>query len=254
MIKFFRHIRKSLLMKNQTGRYFKYAIGEIVLVVIGILIALQINNWNTVNTQRTKNIQLSERLLIETKSNLNELGKEMDEFENSISSILTMLHLMGEDYTQKDTELVDSLLFNILSSPTYYFNNSVLNEALSTGQVASFDNDSLKNLIYSIPKVIETVKFRESNIDHDLNNNLIPFLYNNISLRNVDSKFSTWGRLGPSQLKKVDNRKILSNLYFENEIDNLYYIYNVLRNKSYKLMEQNLKTLLILLEKEINAS
>jgi hypothetical protein len=46
MIKFFRHIRKSLIQKNQMGKYFKYAIGEILLVVIGILIALQINNWN----------------------------------------------------------------------------------------------------------------------------------------------------------------------------------------------------------------
>ena len=46
MIKFFRHIRKSLLMENKTSRYFKYAIGEIILVVIGILIALQVNNWN----------------------------------------------------------------------------------------------------------------------------------------------------------------------------------------------------------------
>jgi hypothetical protein len=46
MIKFFRHIRQSLILENKTGKYLKYAIGEIVLVVIGILIALQINNWN----------------------------------------------------------------------------------------------------------------------------------------------------------------------------------------------------------------
>jgi len=46
MIKLFRNIRQSLLMENKTSRYLKYAIGEIVLVVIGILIALQINNWN----------------------------------------------------------------------------------------------------------------------------------------------------------------------------------------------------------------
>ena len=46
MIKFFRQIRKSLLEQNKMGKYFKYAIGEILLVVIGILIALQINNWN----------------------------------------------------------------------------------------------------------------------------------------------------------------------------------------------------------------
>ena len=46
MLKFFRKIRQNLLMENKTGKYFKYAIGEIVLVVIGILIALSINNWN----------------------------------------------------------------------------------------------------------------------------------------------------------------------------------------------------------------
>jgi hypothetical protein len=46
MIKFFRKIRYDLMEKNNTGKYLKYAIGEIVLVVIGILIALQINSWN----------------------------------------------------------------------------------------------------------------------------------------------------------------------------------------------------------------
>jgi hypothetical protein len=53
MIKFFRHIRQSLIMENlptgQAGKiskYIKYVIGEIILVVIGILIALQITNWN----------------------------------------------------------------------------------------------------------------------------------------------------------------------------------------------------------------
>lgn len=46
MIKFFRHIRQSMINQNRTKKYLLYAIGEIILVVIGILIALQINNWN----------------------------------------------------------------------------------------------------------------------------------------------------------------------------------------------------------------
>ena len=52
MIKFFRKIRQNLLSEGKTGKYLKYAIGEIVLVVIGILIALSINNWN--NNQQDK--------------------------------------------------------------------------------------------------------------------------------------------------------------------------------------------------------
>lgn len=46
MIKLFRNIRQNLLAEGKTTKYFKYAIGEIFLVVIGILIALNINNWN----------------------------------------------------------------------------------------------------------------------------------------------------------------------------------------------------------------
>lgn len=66
MIKLFRHIRKNLLMENKKGKYLKYAIGEIILVVIGILIALQINNWNEFKKQDTQII----KGLTEIKNNL----------------------------------------------------------------------------------------------------------------------------------------------------------------------------------------
>ncbi|MGB5481605.1 MAG: DUF6090 family protein, partial [Eudoraea sp.] len=65
MIKFFRKIRQNLLMENKTGKYFKYAIGEIVLVVIGILIALQINNWNESSKQRIEEVRLLEKVSID---------------------------------------------------------------------------------------------------------------------------------------------------------------------------------------------
>ncbi|MFT4667682.1 MAG: sensor domain CHASE-containing protein [Gammaproteobacteria bacterium] len=54
MTKFFRKIRQNLLLEGKTEMYLKYVIGEIVLVVIGILIALQINNWNEDRKQQSK--------------------------------------------------------------------------------------------------------------------------------------------------------------------------------------------------------
>jgi len=63
MIKFFRKIRYNLMETGKTGKYFKYAIGEIVLVVIGILIALSINNWNQNRIDKKREITLLEQLL-----------------------------------------------------------------------------------------------------------------------------------------------------------------------------------------------
>lgn len=63
MIKFFRKIRQNLLSEGKTGKYLKYAIGEIVLVVIGILIALQINNWNERNKENNSAKVLARSLI-----------------------------------------------------------------------------------------------------------------------------------------------------------------------------------------------
>ena len=76
MIKFFRHIRRSLIQENKMGKYFKYAIGEILLVVIGILIALQINNWteqNTIHKTQEKHLRAIKNEII---NNLKSLKKE----------------------------------------------------------------------------------------------------------------------------------------------------------------------------------
>jgi hypothetical protein len=73
MIKFFRHIRQNLLSEGKTGKYLKYAIGEIILVMIGILLALQINNSNELRKQREEEaIILSgiQKDFIETRANI----------------------------------------------------------------------------------------------------------------------------------------------------------------------------------------
>jgi uncharacterized protein YlxW (UPF0749 family) len=75
VIKLFRNIRKKLLAEGKTTNYLKYSIGEIVLVVIGILIALSINNWNENRKDRFKEKDLEMALLSdfqETKTRLQE--------------------------------------------------------------------------------------------------------------------------------------------------------------------------------------
>jgi tetratricopeptide (TPR) repeat protein len=77
MIKFFRKIRQNLLMENKTGKYFKYAIGEIILVVIGILIALSINNWNESRKELNSELQLYSNLLSDLNSEYSSIEEQL---------------------------------------------------------------------------------------------------------------------------------------------------------------------------------
>lgn len=74
MIKFFRRIRQRLLSENKLNKYLIYAVGEIVLVVIGILIALQINNWNETKKSRRFEVKILKELRNDLKSNYHELS------------------------------------------------------------------------------------------------------------------------------------------------------------------------------------
>lgn len=78
MLKFFRRIRYNLMDTGKTTKYFKYAIGEILLVVIGILIALQINNWNEKRLKQEQLISVYERILTDIDNVVQELSVNLD--------------------------------------------------------------------------------------------------------------------------------------------------------------------------------
>ena len=85
MIKYFRKIRQNLIMENKSGKYIKYAIGEIVLVVIGILIALSINNWNEKRIEQQTLTNYYERMLGELESSRNNLSDFKEEINNFVA-------------------------------------------------------------------------------------------------------------------------------------------------------------------------
>ena len=93
MMKFFRKIRQNLLMENKTGKYLKYAIGEIVLVVIGILIALSINNWNEERKLKSVEIKILQDLMNDIQVNIGNLNEGINYMEIAnadISKVLLM--------------------------------------------------------------------------------------------------------------------------------------------------------------------
>ena len=90
MIKFFRKIRYNVMEQNKTGKYFKYAIGEIILVVIGILIALNINNWNSNRIERNSDYQLINALITDLKLKNEEVLSDLDYGKSMIQKTKTI--------------------------------------------------------------------------------------------------------------------------------------------------------------------
>jgi len=145
MIKFYRKIRQNLLSKNRFSKYLIYAIGEIVLVVIGILIALQINTWNEnkkLNNIRNSNYsQLLEDLKTD-KEYIESLIKEYDEnillYKEYLKSYKTP-NLTLNDVMKNQNQLDFSVT-------TIRFQNSTITSLENTGEIKLIPSDLRKKL------------------------------------------------------------------------------------------------------------
>ena len=103
MLKFFRTIRQKLIMENKTAHYLKYAIGEIVLVVIGILIALQINNWNESRKERVKEKEILLALADNLENNIITLEADVVFLQIHKESAKIILSVLDNKLSYSDT-------------------------------------------------------------------------------------------------------------------------------------------------------
>jgi len=143
MISFFRKIRQKLLSQNMVTRYLAYAIGEIVLVVIGILIALQINTWN----EERKDSQTEQKLLRQLKSeyliNLEQLEEKVQLRIQGIQAAQSILNRID----QRDTSNQENIyveLFSMFIDPTF---DPIKNDIVGSDNLRLIKNDSLVSLL-----------------------------------------------------------------------------------------------------------
>ena len=244
-------MRSNSLTSSNFSKYLLYALGEVILVMIGILLALQVNNWNTERIQRIESRELSKRLLQETNQNIELLKREVENQNQGLNALLHFLKMTGNNYKEKSIEKTDSLLYRIISSPRFALNTSVLEEAISAGSLASMTSDSLRNLIYELPSVIREIKDNIGYIDSHDNFYLFKRFYEIASLREIDGKFSPYAiKLEKSNFSNIDNRIILNDMQFESLVDNKYFLVSTLINH-YELTQTKLHKISDMLSEEI---
>ena len=154
MIKFFRKIRQNLLSENQFSKYLIYAIGEIVLVVIGILIALQINNWNQGRIEHKETTVLLSNLKFDVEANINKLKEQ----QNGLRQRKEWADLILKSLDEK--KVTDSMMFITAITrvgwiidysqtfPTY-------NEIVSSGKLSYIKSDNLKKALANYQTQVE---------------------------------------------------------------------------------------------------
>ena len=135
MIKFFRKIRQNLLMENKTGKYFKYAIGEIILVVIGILIALQLNTWNHNRQDRIQEQQILVQLQNEYDNNLIQINQKILIRNEIISSSFKLLRYKNDETRNVVADSFNLHLSRLFWRPTFDPELGVTTELTSSGKL-----------------------------------------------------------------------------------------------------------------------
>ena len=162
MIKFFRKIRQQMLNENKTSNYFKYALGEVILVVIGILIALQINTWNENRKASNEETKILTALQTDFK-----VSKERIEETISIQQkvldyciILINIHERQDEteFEYFDTHL-DSLKKLIDYGTTWYRTEPVTgayNALISAGKVDLIKNEKLRHKLAQFSADLES--------------------------------------------------------------------------------------------------
>lgn len=218
MIKFFRKIRQNLLIENKTGKYFKYAIGEIVLVVIGILIALQLNNWNEIRKSRLEGLALLENLIVDLESDLayfeslkQEYNGWLDQIDQVLDNVLNQDEVIITEINQYSAGRSSMNFLNV--------NKISFSEMFNSGKNLKFDNTTIVKDIKNYFQYVETELYK-LNSDNEI------FL-NRLLEANGVTGVNTWQRLYHGQnVDQIDwswRTNANSELYKAFEGNTLYY-------------------------------
>lgn len=212
MLKLFRNIRQNLTSEGKTGNYLKYAIGEIILVVLGILIALQIDNWNESRIDRISEQAILRQLKSEFKSNLKQLDEKIGIRDYMMNSAIQLLKNIDEP----DIRNVDSVEMYIAKTIPYTTFDPIINDLATSGNLRLISNDSLKALLSLWTSEIVQVTEGEQTWAKYRNEVYIPFLVKNYQLRTLRNKAMQTGLLytflidqenRASEIKDIGNSK-----------------------------------------------
>jgi hypothetical protein len=213
MIKFFRKIRFDLMENNKTGKYFKYALGEIILVVIGILIALQINNWNENRIDQKKEKLILKELHKEFIANRIQLDSVLYINGRSFESVKYVRSKLPIDLEKVNFDSLGFHLYFMGYTNTFNPSSGVTNALMNSSTFSLISNDELRQLLISWDDVVLDYQEDELFAYHNYVNQLKPF----------EKKHFYWDDYEKWLTDPRVDLTILESLEFDNYVLDRYY-------------------------------
>ena len=166
MLRFFRKIRQGLLLNNNFSKYFVYAIGEILLVVLGILIAVRINGWNENRKNKTLLHSYQENLITELKADLIKLNA-LDSV-NDLKKRAIKNYFKYYDSKSPEPELLLQKMDSINSSKRAFYTNAyTIEDLITTGNLSLFP-ETKRRAILKLKNIHEQYSFYETSTIQDV--------------------------------------------------------------------------------------
>lgn len=254
MIRVFQSIRQRLLVKKKVTNYLLYAAGEIILVVIGILIALAINNLNLdrldARNEQTYLRGLQKEFMI-SKAKLNEL---MAVNQRNYEGANRLLEFISKPGDLPSETIFSELLFNTFSSDVAFNpNNSLLNEMINSGNVRNISNTRLRILLTNWIATVQDISRQERDLELQREKLLDMLRGPGYSLKTILSKAGVYDILGLSagQGETDSNLSLLSSQEFENKLLMFVLANHAMEESHYKPLMQDLDDILELIGEEI---
>ncbi len=253
MIQFFRKIRQQLLTENKIGKYLTYASGEIALVMIGILLALQVNNWN----EDRKNTITEKETLASLRSDLTsallQLDIKLDQNKNyrTKDSILLDIINFKKDVGQ---DSLQQLALGHIWSPGFDPELGTLNEILNTGKMEIIKDKTLRKHISSWNKYMDELMEVDENLKHlDLQVKK-PIYYKYLPIKNFMSKYMNQRRESnyefPNSNFIWNSESLLAKKEFENMLAD-YMIYSSIQYERMGDIKENMVEMISLIDQNL---
>jgi hypothetical protein len=220
MLRFFRKIRQNLLDKNKFTKYLFYALGEIILVVIGILIALAINNAN----QKRLTEKNEETYLIGLKEEFQTSKLKLKELiavnQSNYTGAKQILEYTNANAMPPSEDLFSKVLYSTFSTDIAFNpNNSLLQEMINSGNLKNLSNPELRIELTNWVSTIEDIRRQEEELGIQRIKVLDMFRTNNYSLRTIFEKAGVSESLGlPNTEITESNLSLLDSKEFENNL------------------------------------